>query len=129
MPENPAALHVVGRTADGKVWHTIRGSTGWTPFGNVLTQAGRSTWRAWARSSTSRRRRLEPALNGQPEGLYVVLALNDARAVLLFRNIGVNWPPTTSSSTTNSRSSAPTRALALATPRAGVGSSTRRPQH
>jgi hypothetical protein len=31
-------------------------------------------------------RRVGPALNGKPEGIYVLLALNDARAVLLFRN-------------------------------------------
>ncbi len=87
MPENPAALHVVGRTADGKVWHTIRTPTGWTPFGNVLAAAGRLDLEGLGEVvDVAAARRTEPALNGKPEGLYVLLALNDARAVLLFRN-------------------------------------------
>jgi hypothetical protein len=87
VPENPAALHVVGRTADGKVWHTIRTPTGWTSFRNVLAQAGRLDLEGLGEVvDVAAARRVEPALNGQPEGLYVLLALNDARAVLLFRN-------------------------------------------
>src|SRR3954452_8964487 len=85
VPENPAALHVVGRTADGKVWHTIRTPTGWTPFRNVLAQAGRLDLEGLGEVvDVAAARRVEPALNGQPEGLYVLLALNDARAGLLF---------------------------------------------
>lgn len=87
MPENPAALHVVGRTADGKVWHTIRSPTGWAPFSNVLAQAGRLDLEGLGEVvDLAAARRTGLALNGQPEGLYVLLALNDARAVLLFRN-------------------------------------------
>ncbi|HEY7622192.1 MAG TPA: hypothetical protein VH834_20650 [Solirubrobacteraceae bacterium] len=87
MPENPAALHVVGRTADGKVWHTIRTPTGWTPFGNVLGAAGRLDLEGLGEVvDVAAARCVGPALNGHPEGLYVLLALNDARAVLLFRN-------------------------------------------
>lgn len=87
MPENPAALHVVGRTADGKVWHTIRTPTGWTPFGNVLAAAGRLDLEGLGEVvDVAAARRVQPGLNGHPEGLYVLLALNDARAVLLFRN-------------------------------------------
>jgi hypothetical protein len=40
MPENPANLHVVGRTADGQLLHTIRSPANWTGFGDVLTAAG-----------------------------------------------------------------------------------------
>lgn len=89
MPENLAALHVVGRTADGKVWHTIRsGPSGWwTPFGNVLAAAGRLDLQDLGRVvDVAAARCVGPQLNGQPEGLYVLLALNDARTVLLFRN-------------------------------------------
>ena len=87
MPENPAALHVVGRTADGKVWHTIRTPSGWTPFGNVLAEGGRLDLEGLGEVvDVAAARRVGPALNGRPEGLYVLLALNDARAVLLFRN-------------------------------------------
>jgi hypothetical protein len=87
VPENPAALHVVGRTADGKVWHTIRTPTGWTPFGNVLAAAGRLDLEGLGEVvDVAAARRVQPGLNGHPEGLYVLLALNDARAVLLFRN-------------------------------------------
>ena len=87
MPENPAALHVVGRTADGKVWHTIRTPAGWTGFGNVLAAAGRLDLEGLGEVvDVAAARRVGPALNGRPEGLYVLLALNDARAVLLFRN-------------------------------------------
>jgi hypothetical protein len=32
-------LHVVGRTADGLIWHTMRSPTGWTPFINALQAA------------------------------------------------------------------------------------------
>ena len=87
MPENPAALHVVGRTADGKIWHTIRTPTGWTPFGNVLAAASRLDLEGLGEVvDLAAARRVGPGLNGQPEGLYVLLGLNDARAVLLFRN-------------------------------------------
>jgi hypothetical protein len=87
VPENPAALHVVGRTADGKVWHTIRTPTGWTSFVNVLAQAGRLDLEGLGEVvDVAAARRVQPGLNGQSEGLYVLLALNDARAVLLFRN-------------------------------------------
>jgi hypothetical protein len=78
---------VVGRTADGKVWHTIRTPTGWTPFGNVLAAAGRLDLEGLGEVvDVAAARRVGPALNGHPEGLYVLLALNDARAVLVFRN-------------------------------------------
>jgi hypothetical protein len=87
VPENPAALHVVGRTADGKVWHTIRTPGGWTPFRNVLADAGKLTLEGLGEVvDVAAARRVEPSLNGKSEGLYVLLALNDARAVLLFRN-------------------------------------------
>jgi hypothetical protein len=87
LPENPAALHVVGRTADGKVWHTIRTPGGWTGFGNVLAAAGRLDLEGLGEVvDVAAARRVGLGLNGQPEGLYVLLALNDARAVLLFRN-------------------------------------------
>jgi hypothetical protein len=39
MPENPSDLHVVGRTADGQLWHTIRSPGGWTGLGDVLEAA------------------------------------------------------------------------------------------
>lgn len=87
MPENPAALHVVGRTADGKVWHTIRTPGGWTAFGNVLAAAGLLSLEGLGEVvDVAAARRIGPSLNGKPEGLYVLLALNDARAVLLFRD-------------------------------------------
>lgn len=87
MPENPAALHVVGRTADGKVWHTIRTPTGWTQFENVLAAAQRLDLEGLGEVvDLATARRTAPGLNGKPEGLYVLLGLNDARAVLLFRN-------------------------------------------
>jgi hypothetical protein len=88
VPENPAALHVVGRTADGKVWHTIRNPNGsWMSFDNALAKAGRLDLEGLGEVvDVAVARRIGPALNGKPEGLYVLLALNDARAVLLFRN-------------------------------------------
>jgi hypothetical protein len=87
MPENPANLHVVGRTADGHIWHTIRSPTGWTPFGNVLAAAGRSDLEGLgAVVDIATARRTEPGLNGGPEGLYVLLALNSGPPVLLFRS-------------------------------------------
>jgi hypothetical protein len=87
MPENAANLHVVGRTADGHVWHTIRSPTGWTQFENVLAQAGRLDLEGLGEVvDVAAARRTEPGLNGKPEGLYVLCGLNDARAVLLFRN-------------------------------------------
>lgn len=36
MPENPAALHVVGVTGSGRLFHTMRTPTAWTPFVDVL---------------------------------------------------------------------------------------------
>ncbi|QRP48873.1 hypothetical protein [Amycolatopsis sp. FDAARGOS 1241] len=83
MPDN--YLHVVGRTSNGGVFHTIRSPFGWTkPFDNVLTQAG-----------------VDPALNGAVdvacarrtptdiaplEGLYVFLATSAGLPLLLWRD-------------------------------------------
>jgi hypothetical protein len=87
MPENPAHLHFVGRTADGRIWHTIRSPTGWTPFGNVLAAAGRLDLEGLgAVVDVAAARRTQPGLNGFPEGLYVLLALNNGAPVLLFRS-------------------------------------------
>jgi hypothetical protein len=40
VPENPSILHVVGRTADGQLWHTMRSPSGWTQFSNVIFDSG-----------------------------------------------------------------------------------------
>ena len=129
MPENPAALHVVGRTADGMVRHTIRSPTGWTPVGNVLAQAGRLDLEGLGEVvDVAAGRRVEPALKGQPEA-STWCSPSTTPVRFSYSATSVSTGPTTSSSTRTSRSSAPTRALALVTPRAGVGSSTRRPQH
>src|SRR4051812_22808883 len=36
MPEDPTRLHVLGVTADGLLFHTMRRPEGWTPFLNVF---------------------------------------------------------------------------------------------
>jgi hypothetical protein len=36
MPEDPAALHVLGVTGTGRLFHTIRTPGGWTPFDDVF---------------------------------------------------------------------------------------------
>ncbi|MGW6501293.1 hypothetical protein [Nonomuraea angiospora] len=85
--ENPANLHVVGRTADGRIWHTIRSPTAWTPFGNVLAAAGRLDLEGLgAVVDIAAARCAGVGLNGHPEGLYVLLALNSGPPVLLFRS-------------------------------------------
>ena len=40
MPEDPAALHVVGVTATGRLMHTIRTPGAWTPFLDVFGPSG-----------------------------------------------------------------------------------------
>jgi hypothetical protein len=84
MPENPANLHVVGRTADGQLWHTIRSPTGWTAFGDVLAAAGLPSLRGHVVDVACSRR----VAGGSPvvEGLYVLVALDDQPPRLLLRS-------------------------------------------
>lgn len=84
MPENLANLHVVGRTADGRVWHTIRSPTGWTAFDDVLGMAGLSSLAGHV-VDVSCARRLAISVP-VVEGLYVLLALDNQPPILLLRS-------------------------------------------
>jgi hypothetical protein len=84
MPENPLALHVVGRTGDGRLWHTIRTPGGWTPFGDVLAASGLSALSGEvAGVACARRLMIGTALE---EGLYVFMGIARDRPRLLFRS-------------------------------------------
>jgi hypothetical protein len=85
MAEDPAVLHVVGRTADGRLWHTARSPTGWTSFTDVLLQAGLLTQSVHA-VDVACARRLATVTPGLVEGLYVFVALAGEPPRLLFRS-------------------------------------------
>jgi hypothetical protein len=84
MPENPANLHVVGRTADGLLWHTIRSPSGWTAFDDVLAVAGLSSLKGHVVDVACTRR--TPVTAGVFQGLYVLVALDNQPPRLLLRN-------------------------------------------
>jgi hypothetical protein len=84
MAENLANLHVVGRTADGRMWHTMRSPTGWTPFSDVLLNAGLFTQSVHVVDmACARRLQLDSPI---VEGLYVLVALAGTAPRLLFRS-------------------------------------------
>jgi hypothetical protein len=86
MTENPLDLHVVGRTADGFLWHTIRRSTGsWTAFGDVLDVVNLSSLRGHV-VDVACGRRAAIAAPGNVEGLYVLVAFENEPPRLLFRS-------------------------------------------
>jgi hypothetical protein len=82
MPENPSDLHVVGRTADGQLWHTIRSPGGWTPFVDVLEAANLLALRGHVVDVACTRRMGVP---GVVDGLYVLAAFDNEPPRLLFR--------------------------------------------
>jgi hypothetical protein len=84
LSENPANLHVVGRTADGLLWHTIRSPTGWTGFGDVLLAAGLPSLRGHVVDVACARRLANTA--AVVEGLYVLVALDNQPPRLLLRS-------------------------------------------
>lgn len=84
MAENLANLHVVGRTADGRVWHSIRSPTGWRDFGDVLAVAGLGSLAGHVVDVACARRRAVSA--PVVEGLYVLLALDNQPPRLLLRS-------------------------------------------
>lgn len=84
MTEAPASLHVVGRTADGRLWHTIRSPGGWTPFGDVLAAAGLSSLNGHVVDVACVRRL--PTNSPVAQGLYVLVALDDQPPRLLLRS-------------------------------------------
>jgi hypothetical protein len=86
VTEAPASLHVVGRTADGRLWHTIRSPGGWTPFGDVLAAAGLSSLSGHVIDVACVRRL--PINSPVPQGLYVLVALDDQPPRLLLRSAG-----------------------------------------
>jgi hypothetical protein len=84
MAENMANLHVVGRTADGRLWHTMRSPTGWTQFSDVLLNAGLLVESVHVVDvACARRLQLDTPL---VEGLYVLVALAGTGPRLLFRS-------------------------------------------
>jgi hypothetical protein len=84
VPENPMALHVVGRTADGRLWHTVRTPTGWTAFGDVLGASGLAGFAGEVTGvACARRLMIGSALE---EGLYVFVGLAREPPRLLFRS-------------------------------------------
>ena len=84
MPEDPMALHVVGRTANGQLWHTIRQPGGWLPFGDILAASGLGAL-AGEVVDAACARRLKLG-SGPEEGLYVLVAFAQERPRLLFRS-------------------------------------------
>jgi hypothetical protein len=86
VTEAPASLHVVGRTADGRLWHTIRSPGGWTVFGDVLVAAGLSSLNGHVVDAACVRRR--PISSPAVQGLYVLVALDDQPPRLLLRSAG-----------------------------------------
>jgi hypothetical protein len=84
MAEDPANLHVVGRTADGLLWHTIRSPSGWTAFDDVLAVAGLSSLKGHVVDVACSRR--TPGTAGVFQGLYVLVALDNEPPRLLLRN-------------------------------------------
>jgi hypothetical protein len=86
VTEAPASLHVVGRTADGRLWHTIRSPGGWTPFGDVLAAAGLSSLNEHVVDVACARRR--PMNSPVVQGLYVLIALDSQPPRLLLRSAG-----------------------------------------
>jgi hypothetical protein len=84
VPENPSILHVVGRTADGQLWHTTRSPGGWTQFSNVILDSGLlSQFGHVVDAACSRRLAAAVSIT---EGLYVFVAFDNAPPKLLFRN-------------------------------------------
>ena len=82
MPENPSLLHVVGRTADGRILHTMRSPTGWTAFTNVLQAAGLAGLSGQAVDVSCVRM---PPGGAFADGLYVLVAFGDGPPRLLRR--------------------------------------------
>lgn len=84
MPENLSMLHVVGRTADGRLWHTMRSPTSWTPFGDVIFTAG--PWSQFGHVVDIACTRRLATVSPVTEGLYVFVAFEDVAPRLLFRD-------------------------------------------
>jgi hypothetical protein len=77
MPDDPMALHVAGRTADGRLWHTIRRPSGWLPFGDVLAASGLGALTSEVVDvACARRHQIGTTLE---EGLYVFVAFSQER--------------------------------------------------
>lgn len=80
MSESLANLHVVGVTLQGSVFHTMRSPGGWTPFTVISAPPLRAIDVACVR-----RRPIAPE-PGFSEGLWILIAFENAPPQLLFRN-------------------------------------------
>jgi hypothetical protein len=98
MPENPGLVHVLGRTADGEVWHTMRSPrTGlgggpppdWTPFQDLFgpNEADIPALKGHAVDVSCTRRIAAHAASGAAvsDAVYALVALDNAPPKLLLR--------------------------------------------
>jgi hypothetical protein len=94
MPEDPSRLHVLGVTADGLLFHTMRRPDGWAPWKNVFfSQVPQLTdRRGHVTEVAAARLTLKGAAGaGVSEGVFVVVTTTvDAHPITLFRNADTN---------------------------------------
>jgi hypothetical protein len=90
MPEDPSRLHVLGVTADGLLFHTMRRPDGWAPWKNVFfSQVPQLSDRRGHVTEVAAARVTSPggAGTGISEGLFVVVTTTvDPHPITLFRD-------------------------------------------
>lgn len=94
MSENPAHIHVVGLTSNGRLWHTVRRPGGWSAWTNIVQTLG-LPWQEYVTDVAAARLVNVPGTS-YTEGLYVVVSLVDGRLPVLFREpVNTAWQQVT----------------------------------